>query len=254
MFSVGTYTGGITFDSVSGRVSLSNAAPIGAHTITLRATDNCGASTDALLQIAVNNTAPSFTPAAAIALQQGSGTSSPQPVGSVSDPQSASASLTVLAIFGGSASGLSVGNIANNAGSISAVFAASCTALGGTQRFRVSDGQLTSTADLPVALSVNTAPNFAYFNARINLAGSLAVNPSVTPTDNGIINEFAVFSQGNYTGIVSVNSAGVVAISAAAPAGTHIITIRATDNCGATTDRSFNLNVTEGLIFDNGFE
>lgn len=254
VFGVGTYTGGISLDSVSGRVTLTNAAPIGAHTITLRATDNCGASTDALLQIAVNNTAPSFTPAPAIALQQGSGTSSPLPVGTVSDPQSASSSLAVIAIVGGTASGLSVGNIANNAGSISAVFAANCTATSGTQRFRVSDGQLTTTADLPVTVAANTVPTFAYGNARVNLAGTLVVNPSIAAADNGTINEFTVLSQGSYTGSVAVNSAGAVALSAAAPTGTHTLTIRATDNCGATTDRSFSLNVTDGLIFDNGFE
>jgi hypothetical protein len=44
--------------------------------------------------------------------------------------------------------------------------------------------------------------------------------------------------------MISVNNTtGVVSISNAAPAGTHTITIRATDNCGATADASFMLNV-----------
>jgi hypothetical protein len=36
---------------------------------------------------------------------------------------------------------------------------------------------------------------------------------------------------------------GVISINNATPAGTHTITIRATDNCGATTDTSFTLTV-----------
>ena len=51
-------------------------------------------------------------------------------------------------------------------------------------------------------------------------------------------------SSGTYTGnIKSINTTGVISINNAAPAGTHTITIRATDNCGATTDASFTLTV-----------
>jgi len=53
-----------------------------------------------------------------------------------------------------------------------------------------------------------------------------------------------VRSLGTYTGTISVNNTtGVVSVSNAAPAGAHTITVRATDNCGATTDASFTLNV-----------
>ena len=38
-------------------------------------------------------------------------------------------------------------------------------------------------------------------------------------------------------------TSGVISINNATPAGTHTITIRATDNCGATTDTSFTLTV-----------
>jgi len=55
-----------------------------------------------------------------------------------------------------------------------------------------------------------------------------------------------VQSKGTYTGTINVNnSSGVVSISNAAPVGTHTITIRATDNCGATTDASFTLTVNK---------
>ncbi len=86
--SDGTYTGGISV-AANGVISLTNAAPVGIHTITIRATDNCGATTDASFQLTVNNTAPTFTPAAAIARQQGSISAGAATVGSVSDGQTA---------------------------------------------------------------------------------------------------------------------------------------------------------------------
>jgi hypothetical protein len=51
-------------------------------------------------------------------------------------------------------------------------------------------------------------------------------------------------SSGTYRGSIAVNdTTGLVSISNAAPAGTHTITIAATDNCFATTDASFTLTV-----------
>ena len=52
--SQGTYTGTISV-SASGLVSISNAAPVGSHTITIRATDNCNATKDASFTLTVNN-------------------------------------------------------------------------------------------------------------------------------------------------------------------------------------------------------
>ena len=51
-------------------------------------------------------------------------------------------------------------------------------------------------------------------------------------------------SSGTFTGDISVNErTGVISISNAGAAGTHTITIRVTDNCGAITDASFTLTV-----------
>lgn len=51
--STGTYTGTISVNNATGVVSISGAAPAGAHTITIRATDNCGALTDASFMLTV---------------------------------------------------------------------------------------------------------------------------------------------------------------------------------------------------------
>jgi hypothetical protein len=56
--STGTYTGTISVDNVTGIVSISNAAPRGSHTITIRATDSCGLMTDAPFTLTVTNHLP----------------------------------------------------------------------------------------------------------------------------------------------------------------------------------------------------
>ncbi len=239
--SPGTYTGTISVNS-SGLVSISNAAPIGNHTITIRATDNCGAFTDASFTLTVNNTAPTFTPAAAISRQQGSPGGAAVTVGTVNDAQTPAGSLTVTQIAGGTATGITVTGIANTNGTITAVVAASCTATAGTVRFQVSDGSLTATGDLTVNVTANTAPSLAYSNVSVN-SGSSTSNSPTNANDNGSITSYSLQSVGSYTGGISVNASGVVSITAAAPVGVHTITVRATDNCGTTTDASFTINV-----------
>ena len=53
VLSQGTYTGGISVNSNSGAVSLSNVQPGGTHTITVRALDNCGMATDTSFSLTV---------------------------------------------------------------------------------------------------------------------------------------------------------------------------------------------------------
>lgn len=52
--SAGSYTGGITVNPTTGDVTLTGALPPGSHTIIIRATDNCGAPTDASFTLNVN--------------------------------------------------------------------------------------------------------------------------------------------------------------------------------------------------------
>jgi hypothetical protein len=236
----GTYSGTISVNA-SGVVSIANAAPVGTHTITIRATDNCGTTTDASFQLTVNNTAPTFTAGTAISRQQGSaGTSAT--VGTASDPQQAAGALTVTQIAGGTSVGVTASSIVNTGGTITATVAASCSATAGTLRFQASDGSLTGSGDLQVNVTANTAPTVTYPNASVNGGGGTTVG-TATASDNGTIAGYAVQGAGTYTGTISVSSGGVVTIAAAAPVGTHTITIRATDNCGSTTDASFQLTV-----------
>jgi hypothetical protein len=253
--SQGTYTGGISVNGATGVITISNAAPIGAHTITIRATDNCGATRDASFTLTVNNTPPSFTPAAPISRQQGSPGGAAVTVGTVSDGQTAAGSLTVTQIAGGTASGITVSAIANNAGTISAVVAASCTATAGTVRFQVSDGSLSSTGDLTVNVIPNTPPALGtYPNTQVAVGAATTVTPSAAPTDNGSVDTLTASASAGFTGTLAGNtSSGVVTVGNAGPAGSYTVTVTATDNCGASANRQFTLAVGDAL-FANGFE
>ena len=239
--SQGMYTGAISVDG-SGVVSIGNAAPVGMHTITIRATDNCGATTDAMFTLTVNNNAPTITAGATLTRQQASaGTVSI--IAIVNDGETPVGNLIVTATT--VPAGITVTGITNANGTISATVAADCTATIGnnTVVLNVTDGNSeTATANLTVTVTANSAPSVTYANASVNAGGS-TTNSTTSATDNGSITGYAVQSPGTYTSTISVDASGVVSISNAAPVGSHTITIRATDNCGATTDATFTLTV-----------
>ena len=124
-----------------------------------------------------------------------------------------------------------------------ATLAASCSATTGTVRFQVSDGSLNGTGDLQLNISANSAPNLSYGNQSVDGGGAILINPVTGPGDNGSVISIAVQDTDTYSGTISVDVAGVVSISNAQPVGTHTITVRATDNCGAIIDATFDLQV-----------
>lgn len=242
--SQGTYTGTISVNNTTGVVAISNAAPVGVHTITIRVTDNCGTFTDASFTLTVNNNLPQITAAAPLARTQGS-TGTVSAIATVSDVETTAGSLTVMATA--VPPGLTVTTITNTNGMVTALVTATCNATVGvnTVGLTVTDGNgAMATANLTVNVAANTPPVLTYNNQSVGGTGGLTINPATGPSDNGSIDSLVLQSQGTYTGTISVNnSTGVVTISNAAPIGTHTITIRATDNCMVSTDASFTLIV-----------
>lgn len=211
-------------------------------------------SSAANFTIASGNSAPSFTPAPALARQQGSTGGAAVTVGVVADGQTPAGSLTVTQISGGTATNVLVSGLTNSGGTVSAVVQASCTATAGTVRFQAFDGLLTGTGDLQVDVPANTPPTLTYANASVSLGAARTLVPATGLTDNGTISSVAVQSDGTYTGTISVNSSGAISLVNAGPIGTHTITIRATDNCSVLRDASFQLSVTSSDVYANGFE
>ena len=205
--------------------------------------------------IGSSNTAPTYTPSAAITRQRGSPAGAAVVIGSVTDGQTAAGSLSVTQIAGGTSTGVTAGTITNAGGTISAPIAASCTANGGTLRFQVSDGSLQGTGDLSINVTANSNPTLTYAASSVSLGGGRTVNPATGPSDNGTITSIQLLPQGGYGGIISIdNATGVITLSNATPVGSHTISVRASDNCGGFTDASFQLTVTAQNLFANGFE
>jgi uncharacterized protein (TIGR03437 family) len=190
------------------------------------------------------NTPPNITAAAAATrVQASAGTASP--IATVSDAETAAGSLTVTATS--VPAGISVTNITNTNGNVTATIAAACNAALGNNivQLTVSDGSLTSTADFTVNVTANTAPTLGNYPATtIGTGQAVNVAPSVAPNDNGMIASLTAAAPG-FTGSFSGNTmTGVISVTNAGPNGTHTVTVTATDNCGATTTATFQLTVS----------
>lgn len=144
-----------------------------------------------IFSLAANQTAPTFTPAAVLNLQQGSSAMAPVTVGMVSDGQTAPGSLTVTQIAGGTSTGITVHDITNTNGVITALVSTSSTATSGTVRFQVSNGSLTGTGDL----QVNVSPMLPF--ARTVRVRAASGNPG-----NTVIIPIELVSQGDENALV----------------------------------------------------
>jgi hypothetical protein len=189
------------------------------------------------------NLSPTIAAATGLSRQQGSAATNSQ-IASVTD-DGGNGNVSVNVISANPSNGVTISNINNTGGNITADIVADCTATNATFTLQTSDGTSTANDTLNITVTANTAPTLTYSNPpALAFNGSTTINPATGPADNGSVSTIVVQSQGTYTGTISVNNAtGVVSISNAAPAGTHTIVIRATDNCGTTTDASFTLTV-----------
>ena len=106
----------------------------------------------------------------------------------------------------------------------------------------------TSTGGLTVNVEANTAPTLTYPAVDVAMNAATTVSPT-TASDNGSITGYQLIGvTPPLTAAPTISASGVISITDAAPFGSHAITVRATDNCGATTDVSFTLNVGCGTI------
>jgi hypothetical protein len=185
---------------------------------------------------------PTIVTATGLSLQQGSAPSNPQ-IATVTN-YGGNGSVSVTVTSANPENGVTISNIINSDGNITADIVASCGASNATFTLQASDGSSNVSDTLNITVTANTAPTLTYQNQTVALDKSLTINPATGPSDNGRVSSIVEQSSGTFIGDISVNSAtGTLSITNAAPAGTHTITIRATDNCGATTDTSFTLTV-----------
>jgi hypothetical protein len=142
--------------------------------------------------------------------------------------------------------GVTISNIVNTNGTVTADIVANCTASNASFTLQATDGSTLVTNTLNVAVALNTAPNLSYANPpAVSSNGSASVTPTAA-SDNGSI-----------TGLRPKRYAGAddcadsqwqrwrLDYTMRGPRGHTPITIRATDNCGMTTDASFTLTVNK---------
>ena len=258
IISAGTYTGGASL-AASGVVSLNTAQPAGNHTITIRALDNCNLATDVALPVNVAplNTAPSFVPGSTITRTQGEQNSSSVSLGVVSDAQTAAGSLVVTQIGGGSAGGVNLTNLLNSAGNVTAAIAAECLASSGTLRLQISDGQLSSIANININIINNLPPVLGNYAGQILALGSSRnVVPSAPPSDTSPIQSVNVqIDPSGYIGSLSVApDTGIVSLNNVGPVNNFTVTLFVRDTCNAVGTTNFTLNIVPDRLLEDGFE
>jgi hypothetical protein len=170
-------------------------------------------------------------------------------IATVGDPDQPAGSLTVSVNGGSSATvnGVTVSGLTNSDGAINATIGAGCAATDASFTLTVTDNAgATANATLDVTVTANTPPTLGgYPNTGPITAGSGAtIIPSSPPADNVSVSSVTVAASAGFTGSLSVDPAtGVVTVTNAGPTGARVITVTATDNCGATASGQFTLTV-----------
>ena len=165
--------------------------------------------------------------------------------------------MVVTQIAGGTATGISVGSINNTTGTVTATLAASCSATAGTVRFQVSDGNLNGTGDLQLNVTLNTLPTLGtYANTTVTVGQGAMISPDAAPADNGSVDSIeATILPITFAGTLNADlGTGKISIGAASPSDSYIVTVAITDNCGATAEKDFALEVGGDRVFSDGFE
>lgn len=188
-------------------------------------------------------TPPSVAPVGAISRIQGTGGNST--LAFVSDVDTLPGNIFVA--LKNVPAGVTVTSLTNTDGTIAADIAVSCNTPPGAYVLSVEaiDGAgLLTSSNLTLNVAANSAPQLgSYPNAEVEFLASATVSPTSAPSDNGVIAALTATAPG-FTGAFDINPlTGEIAISDAAPAGVFTVTVTATDNCGATTLRTFRLSV-----------
>ncbi|MFN8347614.1 MAG: BspA family leucine-rich repeat surface protein, partial [Spirosomataceae bacterium] len=211
--------------------------PSGSQTLYAKITPSGGGCTYVVpFTYTVTNASPTITAAAPIIRQQ-STAGSIATIATVNDTETPAGSLTVTAVT--TPNDITVTNITNTAGTITATIAANCfAALGAnTVVLRVTDANGgTATANFTVNVTENTPPTLTYNDAFLSPGAGGSILPATGPSDNeGAVVFLQGVSPSSSPATITVNSVtGIVTVPNTIPAGIYTITVVATDAC--TTD------------------
>lgn len=236
------FTGTLTVDPVTGKVSIANAGPIGTFTVTLNATDNCSEITSTAFSLTVTaNAPPTILAATGLSRQQGSPAASAT-IATVSDDGGDG---SVVVTGAGLIDGVRLNTMVNANGTVSGELRASCNATPTSFALTATDSVgATATTSLSIAVIANAAPNLGSYGATsVNAGSNTIATADAAPSDNGTINTLIANAPG-FNGTLTVDPlTGNVAVGNAGPVGTYTVTVGAADNCGTISTRTFALTV-----------
>jgi uncharacterized protein (TIGR03437 family) len=246
------FIGSFSVNTATGVITITDPRVTSPVSVTVTATDNCGAITTQTFLLTINsaNTAPAITAATGIARQQGS-PAMMATLATVSDTQTAAGNLTVTATT--VPAGLTVTNLTNTNGTVTANVAAGCNAAIGANTIvlSVSDGSLSATANVTINVTANTPPVLGrYANVTRRTGDRLSVLPDAAPRDNGTL---MITASAQKVVPMGLGLAGPFEVNATTGELIHLqlnnpdvytVTVTATDNCGATATTTFQLTIT----------
>jgi hypothetical protein len=213
----------------AGEVTISNAGPAGTYTVTAPLTDVCGVTTDATFTFVVDGT-PSIS-APSTTRQQGA-PASISTVATVGDDQTSAGSLAVTVTS--VPAGITVTDLTNSDGNVTAKVAASCGATLGanTVGLKVTDEAGSSST---ASLIVNVTPDQQSPIITLNGADTMTIECSTGFSDPG------ASAADNCAGSVTVSASG--SVNASVP-GSYTRTYTATDGRNTAT-RTRTVNVVD---------
>ncbi len=230
------FGGTLTANPATGVVTVTNAGPSGVYTVTVTATDNCGATSTATFQLTVNSN-PTIVAAGPLTRTQGA-PATVSPIATVNDADQPANTLAVNVNGGSSATvnGVTVSGITvNAAGQVSATVGASCGASNASFTLRVTDSfGAFATATLTVNVLTETTP--PVINPIANVVATLP-NGSATSMPVTFPLPTATDNCGSVTVTTTPVSGSIFQL------GTTTVNVTATDSNGNTATATFTVTV-----------
>ncbi len=248
------FTGNLSVDGATGVITVNNASPAGTFTITVTATDNCGATTTREFSLVVNG-AP-IVSGQNITRQRGDA-GMVSTIALANDDLTSAGSLAVS--LGTIPSGIIIGNLTNNNGTITATVAADCSAALGNNFVLVrviDEDSLTTAATLTINVTENPMPTVTItsppsgaiyqIGSTVNFVGSFAENARDVHTAEWSFS--SINSSFLQAGTVDEINKTITASYAFNSSGVYLVSLSVTDECGNTATATTVNNDIQAMI------
>ena len=82
------------------------------------------------------------------------------------------------------------------------------------------------------------------------------INPNSAPADNGsVVSINATIAPITFAGTLNADlGTGEISVGEASPVDSYVISVSISDNCGATAEPDFEMDIVSDNIFSQGFE